>query len=223
MPSLAAQIGGYILLAAAATAMAVGAAGIFARRLTSVVVYSGVIQAGYLALGLAAGLLTADRAGFHAAVFQGIAGGTGVGLMWLAGRELMSHSGGLPPAGDTAPLSSNAAPPAWAVFSFVLACMSLAGLPPLAGLPAKVAIIHAGLRAPGVLFLVALGATAVGAVSLWAHGAIALPLIGSKVTTAPPSARVPLRVAVDALVAGLILLGVVPYIGFAIAGAISGR
>lgn len=217
MPSVAAQIGGYIVLAAAVAAMAIGAAGIFSRRLTSVVIYSGVVQGGYLALGLAAGLLTADRAGFHAAVFQALAGGAGVGLMWLAARALVSV------AGDTAPLAPDAAPAAWAVFSFVLACMSLAGLPPLAGLPAKVAIIHAGLRAPGVLFLATLGAAALGAVTLWAYGVIALPLIGNKVTTAPASARVPVRVLVDALVAVLILLGVVPYVGFAIAGAIGGR
>lgn len=215
MPSLASSIAGYFVLAIAACAMAAGAAGIFGARLRSVVVYSAVLQGGYAALGLAAGLLTGDRTGQTAAVFQAIAGAAGIALMWISVRALAA-------AGESLPLPEGAAAPAWAVFSFVLSCMSLVGLPPLAGLPAKVAVIRAGLHEPGVLFLATLGAAALGAVSLWAYSGIALRLIGGPIRTEAAGASPRLRVAVDALAAVLIGLGVAPYIGFAVAAALTG-
>jgi len=190
--------------------MARGAAGLFGNRLRPVVVYSGVLQGGYAGLGLAAGLLTAERAGYSAAVFQAIAGGAGVALMWIAARAVIAQ------ADNALPLPADASPPAWAVFCLVATCMSLAGLPPLAGLPAKIAVLHAGLRAPGVLFVATLGAAVLGPVSLWAYAGIALPLIRGRVAKEPVAASAGLRVAVDALVAVLIALGLAPYIGFAI-------
>jgi len=216
MPSLASSIAGYFVLAMAVSAMAAGAAGIFGARLRSVVVYSAVLQGGYAALGLAAGLLTGDRTGQTAAVFQAIAGAAGITLMWISVRALAAA------AGESLPLPEGAAAPAWAVFSFVLSCMSLVGLPPLAGLPAKVAVIRAGLHEPGVLFLATLGAAALGAVSLWAYSGIALRLIGGPIRTETAGASPRLRVAVDALAAVLIGLGVAPYIGFAVAAALTG-
>jgi len=216
MPSLGAQIAGYMVLAGAAAAMATGAVGLFGNRLRSVVTGSAILQAGYAALAVAGGLLTADAAGYGAAIFQAIAGASGVGLMWIAAQALIPHTG------DSLPLADDASPPAWAIFCLVVACMSLVGLPPMAGLPAKIAVIHASLREPGVLFLGALGAAALGAVSLWAYAGIALPLITSRVTKEPAAAAIRVRVLVDALVAVLIALGLAPHIGFAIGAAFTG-
>jgi len=204
------------MLAGAAGAMAIGAAGLFAKRLRSVVMYSAIIQGGYAALGLSAGLLAGEGAGFTAAGFQAIAAAAGIALMWIAARAITAQ------AGDSLPLPDDAAPATWAVFCLAVACMSLVGLPPLAGLPAKVAIVHAGLREPGVLFLATLGAMAVGAVSLWAYAGIVLPLLASRLSSDPPAVALGLRITVDALIALLIALGLVPYIGFAIGAALTG-
>jgi len=228
---MGAQIAGYVMLAGAAAAMVIGAIGLFGARLRWVVTYSAVLQAGYAALALAASLLTGNGAGYSAAVFQVIAGACGVALMWIAAQALIPHTGdSLPLRGDATPRSGEAAslrgtgasPPAWAVFSMVVACMSLVGLPPMAGLPAKIAVIHASLRAPGVLFLAGLGATALGALSLWVYAGIVLPLIAGGAAKGPASATIRLRVLVDALVAVLIGLGLAPYIGFAIGAAFTG-
>jgi formate hydrogenlyase subunit 3/multisubunit Na+/H+ antiporter MnhD subunit len=216
MPSLGAQIAGYMVLAGAAAAMATGAVGIFGSRLRSVVIYSAILQAGYAALALAAALLTGDAAGYSAAVFQAIAGGCGIGLMWIAAQALIPHTG------DSLPLPGDSSPPAWAVFCLVVACMSLVGLPPMAGLAAKIAVIHASLREPGVLFLAALGAAALGAAALWSYAGIALPLITSRAARAPARVTMRVRVLVDALVAAVIALGLAPYIGFAIGAAVTG-
>jgi multicomponent Na+:H+ antiporter subunit D len=209
------QVSGYLLLAIAAAAMAIGAAGIFRPRLRAVVIYSGAVQCGYAALGLSAGMLTGEHAAYVATVFQVIAAGVGVSLMWIAARAVSAEWGeNWPPAGG--------APPAWAVFCLTLACMSLVGLPPLAGLPAKVAVIQAGLREPGVLFVVTLGAAALGVVSLWVYSGIVLPLITGRISPAPVAVSVRMRVGVDILVAALLGLGLVPYIGFAIGAALTG-
>lgn len=213
---LATQILGYFVLAGAVAAMATGAAGLFAARLRAVVIYSAILQGGYVLLGFAASLISGQGDGHTAAVFQAIAAGAGVGLMWIAARALSAE------AGDSLPLPDDAAPSAWAVFCFALACMSLVGLPPLAGLPAKIAVIHAGLRAPGVLFLATVGAAALGAVSLWAYAGIVLPLITGPVTKAPVAVSLRLRTLVDVLIAALLCLGLAPYIGYAIAAAFTG-
>ena len=216
MTSTASQVFGYLLLAITAAAMAVGGAGIFRSRLRAVVIYSGVIQGGYAALGLSAGLLTGEHAAYVAMVFQVIAGGVGVALMWIAARAVTTERG------DALTLPTDAAQPAWAVFCLTLAGMSLAGLPPLGGLPAKVAIIHSGLREPGVLFVVTLGAAALGVVSLWVYAGIVLPLITGRISAQPAAVSVRMRVGVDLLVAALLCLGLVPYIGFAIGAALTG-
>jgi len=213
--STASQVFGYLLLAIAAAAMAVGGAGIFRSRLRAVVIYSGVVQFGYAALALSAGLLTGEHAAYVATVFQVIAAGAGVALMWIAARALTEGS-------DALPLAADAPQPAWAVFCFAFACMSLAGLPPLGGLPAKVAVIHSGLREPGVLFVVTLGAAALGVVSLWVYAGIVLPLITGRISAQPAAVSVRMRVGVDLLVAALLCLGLVPYIGFAIGAALTG-
>lgn len=215
MPSVTAQVFGYILLAAAAAGMAIGAAGLFAPRMRSVAIHSAILQWGYVVLGLAAGLL-APAAGFSATVFQLIAGAAGVGLMWLALSAISSD----PEA--SLPLPQDAAPPAWCVFCLALSCASLVGLPPLAGLPAKVAIIHAGLQGPSLLFIVTIGATALGVVSLWAYSGMVLPMIRGRVRTDQAAVSRRVRVAVDALIAVIIALGLVPYIGFAIGAAVAG-
>jgi formate hydrogenlyase subunit 3/multisubunit Na+/H+ antiporter MnhD subunit len=216
VPSLGAAILGYTLLAVAAAAMAIGAAGLFGDRLRSIIMYSGVLQAGYVALALAAGLVAPRSAGLAGAVFQAIAGACGIGLMWIATRALLAAGGdAVPPNGDTQF-------PAWAVFCFVVACMSLVGLPPLAGLPAKIGVLRAGLREPAVLFLATCAAAGLGAVSLWAYGGIALRLIQGPVTREPAEVGSGLRVLVDVLVAILIGLGLAPYIGFALGSAFIG-
>ncbi|HUT74265.1 MAG TPA: hypothetical protein VM221_05435 [Armatimonadota bacterium] len=214
MSSVAAQAGGYMALAGAAAAMAVGAAGLFSTRLRSVVVYSAVLQAGYAGVGVAAGLLAKQSGGYSAAMFQVIAGAAGVGLMWVATRAIGAHTGE-PPAPESTPQ-------VWCVFCLALSCMSLVGLPPLAGLPAKVAIIHAGLRNPLALFVVTIGAAALGVVSLWAYASIVLPMVLGRASADRPVVGRGLRAAVDALVAVLVALGLVPYIGFAIGAAVAG-
>lgn len=216
MPSLAAGVFGYVLLAAAAAAMAVGAAGLFGNSLRQMVIFSGVLQAGYTALALAAGLIASDATGFAGAGFQAIAAACGVWLMWIATRSLVAA------AGDSLPARADAAPPAWAVFCFVLACMSLVGLPPLAGLPAKIGVLRAGLREPGVLFLTTLVAAALSAVSLYAYSSVALRLIQGPTAKDAPNVTRGLRVLVDALIAVLIGLGLAPYIGFALGAALAG-
>jgi formate hydrogenlyase subunit 3/multisubunit Na+/H+ antiporter MnhD subunit len=225
--------------------MAVGGAGIFRDRLRALVVYSGVIQFGYAALAVSAGLLRGEQAAFEAAVFQVIAAGAALALMWIAASALatVADAQALPPESplpaqdgnlrqraqtsqpwgrDALPLSADTPQPAWAVFSFALACMSLAGLPPVAGLPAKVAIIHAGLREPGVLFIVTLGAAALGVVSLWVYAGVVLPLITGRISAQPAAVSVRMRVEVDVLVAALLALGLIPYIGFAIGAVLTG-
>ena len=216
MSSLAAQVLGYVWLTTAAGAMAVGAAGLFSHRLRSVVIYSAVLQAGYIFLGLSAGLLAGQAGAFVAAVFQAIAAAAGIGLMWASSLAIGAE------AGDELPLREDAAPPAWCVFCLTVACMSLVGLPPLAGLPARVAIIHAGLRNPGALFLVTIGAAVLGVVSLWVYAGILLPMIRGRVTVEHRPVSLRMRIAVDAMIGVLIGLGVAPYIGFAIGAAVVG-
>ena len=204
--------------------MAVGAAGLFSQRLLVVVRHSAVLQAGYVALGLSASLLTGGSAGISAAVFQAVAAAAAVSLMWIA-ASIISRQ-----AGESLPLPEGAAPPAWCVFCLTLSCMSLVGLPPLVGLPAKVAIIQAGLMRPDALLVLTLAAAALGAVSLWAYAGFILPMITGRVSAQRPLACPELgrrvgtgmRVAVDALIAIIIALGIAPYIGFAIGAALAG-
>ena len=216
MPSLAAAIFGYLVLALAAAAMAVGAAGLFGNSLRRIVIFSGVLQGGYVGLALAAGLVASGSAGFAGAGFQAIAAACGVWLMWIATRSIAAT------AGDALPVRDDAELPAWAIFCFALACMSLVGLPPLAGLPAKIGVLRAGLREPGVLFLTTLGAAALGAVSLWAYSGIVLRLIRVPTAKGAPDVTRGLRVLVDLLIAILIGLGLAPYIGFALGAALAG-
>lgn len=216
MSLIAAHILGYLVLTAAAVAMAAGAAGLFASRLRPVVTYSAVLQCGYICVGLAASLLTGEEAGYIAAVYQTLAAAAGAGLLWIAVRVIAAQ------AGDALPLAEDAVPPAWSVFCLTLACMSLVGLPPLAGLPAKIAIIHAGLREPTALFVVTIGAAALGAVSLWAYADIVVPMLQGRIRSESPHVSTRLRIAVDAMIAVLIAFGLVPYFGFALGAAITG-
>jgi formate hydrogenlyase subunit 3/multisubunit Na+/H+ antiporter MnhD subunit len=196
--------------------MAVGAVGLFSQRLLVVVRHSAVLQAGYVALGLSASLLTGESAGISAAVFQAIAAAAAVSLMWIAASVISRQ------AGESLPLPEGAAPPAWCVFCLTLSCMSLVGLPPLVGLPAKVAIIQAGLPGPDALLLVTLAAAALGAVSLWAYAGFILPMITGRISQERRVVAAGLRLAVDALIAIIIGLGIAPYIGFAIGAALAG-
>ncbi len=223
MPSAAAQVLGYIVLACAAGAMAAGAAGLFSRRLLAVARYSAILQAGYVALGVSASLLTGGSAGISAAVFQAITAAVAVSLMWIAAVVISRRAGeSLPPPQAAARNPQDAAPPAWCVFCLTLSCMSLVGLPPLAGLPAKVAILQAGLLGPDALLVVTLAAAALGAVSLWAYAGFVLPMITGHVSQERPVLAAGMRVAVDAMIAILIGLGIAPYTGFAIGAALTG-
>jgi proton-translocating NADH-quinone oxidoreductase chain N len=155
---------GTVLLAMAALTMLVGNFSALAQTdIKRMLAYSSVAQTGYMLMGFGFGFRDGSMAGFQGALFHMVTNAAMKGLAFLSVGVLIIAAG----SRDFDAISGTGKKHLVAGATFTVACLSLAGMPPLAGFMSKLQIYRSGFEAgDSVGYLMSILAIAMSLLSL---------------------------------------------------------
>jgi proton-translocating NADH-quinone oxidoreductase chain N len=109
--------------------------------------YSSIAQMGYMLMGFGFGFATGSHAGLQGALYHMVTNAAMKSLAFFSAGILISAAG----THELSGLAGSGLRRPWAGAAFTVACLSLAGVPPLAGFMSKMIIYRSGLEAESPL------------------------------------------------------------------------